>query len=109
MFRKQVVDLEHIEKLADAVASASGNSESLEAQLTAQLEQQEREATRGAASQEGSPERKGSNVGAGAAPLKAPSMELISSTLSELGGPYGQVGKRRAAELKGYKGSSGSE
>jgi len=43
-------------------------------------------------------------------------MEIISSTLSELGGPYdvvddvyGQVGRRRAAELKGYKGSLGSE
>jgi hypothetical protein len=53
-------------------------------------------------------------------------MEIASSTLSELGvkktefvgmsqempgqatGPYGQVG-RRAAELKGYKGSLGSE
>jgi len=53
VFRKQVVDLEHIEKLADESAKESGNADeaevevrmSLEAQLTAQLEQQERDAT----------------------------------------------------------------
>jgi len=39
VFRKQVVDLEHMEKLADESAKESGDPESLEAQLTAQLEQ----------------------------------------------------------------------